>query len=154
MIQFAELASDSQNLFDDNGPASNMAGLVLESNPEKYIEKIAKKQPAFHLVFQAMSLRFRYEAHCLQKSLQRFEKSGAPINTSSNGGNSRDIKQIKQLIEQQRNQLEIQINSLKQELSSATQEITQLKAIGLENQLKLEALEGKQKVEEEQEQAQ
>jgi hypothetical protein len=51
-----------------------MGGLVLESNPDFYIEKIAKKQPAFHTIYQTFSLRFRYEAHRLQQSLQRIEK--------------------------------------------------------------------------------
>ena len=131
-----------------------MGGLILENNPEVYIEKIASKKPGLQIVFQTMNLRFRYADHSLQQSLKRIEKSGNPIQSPSTGANSTDNRQIKKLVEEQRNQFENQINCLKQELLEATQDIRQLKAVGMENKLKLEALEGTQKVQEEQTQSQ
>ena len=83
-----------------------MDGLVLESNPDIYIEKIAKKQPAFHTVYQTMSLRFRYEGHRLQQSLQRIEKSGTPSSSLTAEANASEIRGIKELFEQQRHHLE------------------------------------------------
>jgi hypothetical protein len=93
-------------MFEDDGPTTNMGDLVLESNPDNYIEKIARKQPAFYPVFQAMSLRFRYEGHRLQQSLQRIEKSGAPSSSQATGANDSEIKGIKELLEQQRHHFE------------------------------------------------
>ena len=136
-------------MFEDDGPTTNMGDLILESTPDIYIEKIARKQPAFNLVFQAMSLRFRYEGHRLQQSLQRIDKSGTPSTSLMTGANDSEIKGRKELLEQQRHHFENKIQSLTQELSEATQEIRNLKAIGLENHLKLEALEEKLKVQDE-----